>query len=108
MKNWVVGSVPGVAGVRRVGRRFTARIRKRCKSSPRIRARTGSSFLIEGAKKEGPLLFYATFPIEYADLLIEPFRSRYGIKVDLWRARSENRPAQGHHPRREPAVPAPM
>src|SRR5258706_9078058 len=45
--------------------------------------------LIEGAKKEGPLLFYATFPIEYADQLIEPFRSRYGIKVDVWRARSE-------------------
>src|SRR5882672_5420402 len=45
--------------------------------------------LIEGAKKEGSLLFYATFPIEYADQLIEPFRSKYGIKVDLWRARSE-------------------
>ena len=45
--------------------------------------------LMEGAKKEGSLLFYATFPIEYADQLIEPFRSRYGIKVDLWRARSE-------------------
>src|SRR5260221_1935974 len=45
--------------------------------------------LTEGAKKEGPLFFYATFPIEYADQLIEPFRSRYGIKVDLWRARSE-------------------
>src|SRR5260221_11117476 len=45
--------------------------------------------LIEGAKKEGPLLLYATFPIEYADLLIAPFRSRYGIKVDLSRARSE-------------------
>jgi iron(III) transport system substrate-binding protein len=45
--------------------------------------------LIEGAKKEGSLLFYATFPVEYADQLIEPFRSKYGIKVDLWRARSE-------------------
>src|SRR5258706_7881944 len=45
--------------------------------------------LIEGAKKEGALLFYATFAVEYADQLIEPFRSRYGIKVDVWRARSE-------------------
>src|SRR6267142_2273179 len=45
--------------------------------------------LVEGARKEGSLLFYATFPLEYADQLIEPFRSRYGIKVDLWRARSE-------------------
>src|SRR6267142_2030373 len=45
--------------------------------------------LVEGARKEGSLLFYATFPVEYADQLIEPFRSKYGIKVDLWRARSE-------------------
>ena len=30
--------------------------------------------LIEGARNEGSLLFYATFPIEYADELIEPFR----------------------------------
>src|SRR6266702_8466963 len=45
--------------------------------------------LTEGAKKEGSLLFYATFPVEYANQLIEPFRNRYGIKVDVWRARSE-------------------
>src|SRR6267142_3791762 len=45
--------------------------------------------LVEGARKEGSLLFYTTVPIEYADQLIEPFRSKYGIKVDLWRARSE-------------------
>jgi len=45
--------------------------------------------LMEGARKEGPILFYTTFPIEYADRLIEPFRSKYGIKVDVWRARSE-------------------
>src|SRR5437879_13367902 len=45
--------------------------------------------LIEGAKKEGTLLFYATFPVEYADQLIEPFRKKYGIKVNVWRARSE-------------------
>src|SRR5258706_14975752 len=44
---------------------------------------------MEGGKREGPLFFYAPFPVESADLLIEPFRSRYGIKVDLWRARSE-------------------
>src|SRR5260370_40621382 len=45
--------------------------------------------LVEGARKEGSLLFYATFPVEYADQLIEPFRSKYGIKVEYWRARSE-------------------
>ena len=45
--------------------------------------------LTEGAKKEGSLLFYTTYPSEYASLLIEPFRIRYGIKVNVWRARSE-------------------
>src|SRR5260370_25332613 len=46
--------------------------------------------LVEGARKEGSLLLYATFPVEYADQLIGPFRSKYGIKVDHWRARSES------------------
>lgn len=45
--------------------------------------------LIEGAKKEGSLLFYTTTPVEYATQLIEPFEKKYGIKVNLWRARSE-------------------
>src|SRR5882762_2318830 len=45
--------------------------------------------LVEGAKKEGSLLFYGTFPLEYADQLIEPFKNRYGVKVNVWRARSE-------------------
>jgi iron(III) transport system substrate-binding protein len=45
--------------------------------------------LVQGAKKEGTLVFYTTFPSEYADQLIEPFRSKYGIKVNVWRARSE-------------------
>src|SRR5207247_7926320 len=45
--------------------------------------------LIEGARREGSLLFYATFPVEYADQLIEPFRNKYGVEVNVWRARSE-------------------
>ena len=45
--------------------------------------------LAEGAKKEGTLLFYTTYPGEYTNLLIEPFAKRYGIKVTVWRARSE-------------------
>ncbi len=45
--------------------------------------------LIDGAKKEGSLLFYTTTPTEYANLLIEPFEKKYGIKVNMWRARSE-------------------
>ena len=45
--------------------------------------------LVEGAKKEGSLTFYTTFPIEYANQLIEPFKNKHGIKVDVWRARSE-------------------
>ena len=45
--------------------------------------------LIEGAKKEGSLLFYTTTPVEFASLLIEPFEKKYGIKVNVWRSRSE-------------------
>lgn len=45
--------------------------------------------LIEGARKEGALVFYTTFPTEYADQLLDPFRARYGVKVNVWRARSE-------------------
>src|SRR5207302_1734245 len=45
--------------------------------------------LVEGAKKEGALLFYTTFPPEYANQLIEPYERRYGVKVNYWRARSE-------------------
>jgi iron(III) transport system substrate-binding protein len=45
--------------------------------------------LVEGAKREGGLLFYTTFPTEYANQLVEPFEKQYGIKVSHWRARSE-------------------
>lgn len=45
--------------------------------------------LVEGAKKEGSLLWYTTTPVPYAKLLIEPFEKKYGIKVNLWRARPE-------------------
>ena len=45
--------------------------------------------LAEGAKKEGSLLFYTTYPAEHASSLVEPFKSKYGIKVNVWRARSE-------------------
>src|SRR5712691_8850374 len=45
--------------------------------------------LIEGAKKEGMLLLYTTTPVEYLRQLTGPFEKRYGIKVEVWRARSE-------------------
>jgi ABC-type Fe3+ transport system substrate-binding protein len=45
--------------------------------------------LAEGARKEGALVFYTTFPTPYADQLLDPFRARYGIRVEVWRARSE-------------------
>lgn len=45
--------------------------------------------LVEAAKKEGSLMFYTTTPSEYVNLLVEPFEKKYGIKVNVWRARSE-------------------
>ena len=45
--------------------------------------------LVEAAKKEGSLLLYTTTPTEYMRELIEPFEKQHGIKVNIWRARSE-------------------
>ena len=45
--------------------------------------------LVAGAKKEGALLWYTTFPSEYSNQLAAPFEKRYGIQVTHWRARSE-------------------
>ena len=47
------------------------------------------SGLVEAAKKEGSLLLYTTTPPEYLKELVEPFERQYGIKVNVWRARSE-------------------
>jgi iron(III) transport system substrate-binding protein len=46
--------------------------------------------LIEGAKKEGSLMLYATIPIDYLRIIINGFEQKYGVKVNLWRSRSEN------------------
>ena len=45
--------------------------------------------LIAGAQKEGMLQFYTTIPPEYLKPLTEAFEKKYGVKVDVWRARSE-------------------
>ena len=45
--------------------------------------------LIEGAKKEGTLLLYTTTPTEYLKQLTQPFEQRTGLRVEVWRARSE-------------------
>ena len=45
--------------------------------------------LVEGAKKEGSLVWYNAFTSENVKQLIEPFEKKYGIKVNVWRARAE-------------------
>ncbi len=45
--------------------------------------------LIAGAKKEGSLLFYTTIPPEYVKSVTDEFEKKYGVKVEVWRARSE-------------------
>ena len=45
--------------------------------------------LIAGARKEGSLLFYTTIPPEYVKSVTDEFEKKYGVKVDVWRARSE-------------------
>ena len=48
-----------------------------------------SARLIAGAKKEGSLQFYTTIPPEYLKPITDAFEKKYGVKVDVWRARSE-------------------
>src|SRR3954454_4214145 len=45
--------------------------------------------LVAGARKEGSLYLYTTTPVEYLNLLTQDFEKRYGVKVNVWRARSE-------------------
>ncbi len=46
--------------------------------------------LIEGAKKEGEVLFYSTIPVADIAVLTEAFTKKYGIKVKAWRSDSES------------------
>jgi iron(III) transport system substrate-binding protein len=46
--------------------------------------------LVQGAKKEGSLMLYATTPIDYLRVITNAFEKKYGVKVTLWRSRSEN------------------
>ena len=45
--------------------------------------------LIDGAKKEGELMLYASMPVADIAVLSDAFTKKYGIKVKAWRADSE-------------------
>jgi iron(III) transport system substrate-binding protein len=45
--------------------------------------------LIDGAKKEGELMFYSSIPVEDIAALTAAFDKKYGVKVKVWRADSE-------------------
>jgi iron(III) transport system substrate-binding protein len=45
--------------------------------------------LVEGAKKEGDLMFYSSIPVEDIAALTGAFDKKYGVKVKAWRADSE-------------------
>jgi len=46
--------------------------------------------LIEGAKKEGEMMLYASIPVADIAVLTEAFTKKYGIKVKAWRGDSES------------------
>lgn len=46
--------------------------------------------LLEGAKKEAGFTIYAAMPAEDLKALVDGFTRKYGIKVNAWRASSEN------------------
>jgi iron(III) transport system substrate-binding protein len=45
--------------------------------------------LVEGAKKEGELMFYSSIPVEDVAVLTAAFDKKYGVKVKVWRGDSE-------------------
>jgi iron(III) transport system substrate-binding protein len=45
--------------------------------------------LVEGARKEGELMFYASIPVADIAVLTEAFTKKYGVKVKAWRGDSE-------------------
>jgi iron(III) transport system substrate-binding protein len=49
-----------------------------------------SQRLIEGARKEGSLSVYTSATVEDMAVLTAAFEKKYGIKVNVWRASSEN------------------
>jgi len=46
--------------------------------------------LVEAAKKEGGVMMYTSSPLPDAQKLAAAFEEKYGIKVDIWRAGSED------------------
>src|SRR5262245_64118509 len=46
--------------------------------------------LVEGAKKEGTLTIYTSATVDDMAALTSAFEKKYGIKVNVWRASSEN------------------
>ena len=45
--------------------------------------------LVEGAKREGELMFYSSIPVEDIAILTAAFDKKYGVKVKVWRSDSE-------------------
>src|SRR5262247_2120657 len=45
--------------------------------------------LIEGAKREKEVTFYASIPTDDITVLVAAFDKKYGVKVKVWRADSE-------------------
>jgi iron(III) transport system substrate-binding protein len=45
--------------------------------------------LADGAKKEGALTFYTSIPIPDINAVLEAFTKKYGVRVSVWRAGSE-------------------
>lgn len=46
--------------------------------------------LVAGAKQEGTVTVYTSAPVEDMTVLADAFQKKYGVKVNLWRASSED------------------
>ena len=45
--------------------------------------------LVTGAKKEGALTLYSSAPVDVMSAVTAAFTKKYGVRVELWRAGSE-------------------
>ena len=77
---------------RRIARVVETKVRLRRLEAAEIAAYQGpdrEKRLVEGARKEGEVMFYASIPVADIAVLTEAFTKKYGIKVKAWRGDSE-------------------
>src|SRR5262249_21832649 len=89
---WIVFALAALAGVPallRSGRVLPAQT-ARLTEIASYQGADRTQRLIAGAKREGTVTFYSNAPTEDNTALVAAFEKKYGIKINLYRASSED------------------